>query len=175
MLIQLASDMHLEFWGHDWRRPIAALRGGVADVLLLPGDIFTWKTFTRDEITEIFSRFSEKAKHVLYIEGNHEYYGSRAPDLHARIRDTDLGSSVHVLHDEVMEIEGWRFLGGTLWFPDRPEDRVQQRCISDFSVIKDFTPWVYERYEASRDFLGREVRREAKACPVGSWVHAHAL
>jgi 3',5'-cyclic AMP phosphodiesterase CpdA len=52
---------------------------------------------------------------VLYVAGNHEFYGGALPDLIGELRAAAAGSSVRVLeHDEVV-LDGVRFLGCTLW------------------------------------------------------------
>ena len=76
MKIAVGSDLHLEFMGMDFELPDA-------DVLILAGDIlviddlrdvfdfsknsFDARTFLRD--------ISFKYKNVIYVPGNHEYYG----------------------------------------------------------------------------------------------------
>ncbi|MDB6079454.1 MAG: phosphoesterase [Akkermansiaceae bacterium] len=52
---------------------------------------------------------------VVYIAGNHEYYGERFPGLIAKLQEEAKGSNIHVLENEVFDYGGYRIFGGTLW------------------------------------------------------------
>jgi 3',5'-cyclic AMP phosphodiesterase CpdA len=53
---------------------------------------------------------------VLYVPGNHEYYGENYQTLNDKFRDHNTrGSHVKVLLDSVHTIQGRRFVGTTLW------------------------------------------------------------
>jgi predicted phosphodiesterase len=52
---------------------------------------------------------------VLYIAGNHEFYGEDFPGLIDRLRESAQGSSVHVLENDQIIIGGIRFLGCSMW------------------------------------------------------------
>lgn len=117
-----------------------------ANTLVLAGDICTiyhankWKS----SLAQLCSMY----RHVLYVPGNHEYYGisfddgadffaqiEKAPEFHNLVNLDRLNG--------VFEIDGQRFFGGTMWFADKDYDRNQKRCMSDFYVINDFEPEVY--------------------------------
>jgi len=92
-------------------------------------------------------------KPVLYVLGNHEFYGGSIEDTAYELKRLCAGTRVHVLDDEALVIGGVRFLGTTLWtdfelFGD-PEERTlaiheAQRLMRDFSRIRAgdavFTP-----------------------------------
>ncbi len=100
--VQLFSDLHREF--SDFT-PVHA----DVDVVVLAGDI---DLGTRG-IAWAIDRFAGKP--VVYVAGNHEFYGHNFPDLYAKLRAASLGSQVHVLQNSSVEISGWLFLGCTLW------------------------------------------------------------
>lgn len=52
---------------------------------------------------------------VVYVLGNHEYYGRRIDELDEELREYVAGSNIHVLQNEQVVIAGVRFLGTTLW------------------------------------------------------------
>jgi len=52
---------------------------------------------------------------VIYVLGNHEYYGKSVPYLTEKLRKTAQGTNVHVLDNEAKVIDGVCFLGSTLW------------------------------------------------------------
>jgi predicted phosphohydrolase len=100
--IRVLSDLHLEF--ADFRPPPVP-----ADVVVLAGDIHVGTkgvAWARDEFPDV---------PVLYVLGNHEYYGGAIPRLIDKLREQAHRSNVHVLERESLTIQGVRFLGCTLW------------------------------------------------------------
>jgi hypothetical protein len=101
MKLALYSDLHLEH--SAWVPPASAAE---ADVVLLAGDIashthgIAWarRTF---------------ACPVIYVSGNHEYYGAHLGML-AEMRRA-AGGNLHFLERDALILNGLRFLGCTLW------------------------------------------------------------
>ena len=52
---------------------------------------------------------------MLYVLGNHEFYGGSIEGTADELRRLCAGSHVHVLDDDEVVIGGVRFLGSTLW------------------------------------------------------------
>jgi predicted phosphodiesterase len=102
------SDLHLEFGAlfepslkHD------------ADVLVLAGDIITFKDYR--PLQKIFESWK---KPIIYVVGNHEYYGASPIDItNAEFKQWVSENHPHVnfLYDEAVVIDGVRFFGGTMW------------------------------------------------------------
>ncbi len=78
-----------------------------ADVVVLAGDIGPPRLAAAWAL-----RFD---KPVLYVLGNHEFYGSRIDDTAAELAQLCAGTQVQVLDDGEAVIGGVRFLGSTLW------------------------------------------------------------
>lgn len=78
-----------------------------ADVVVLAGDI------ARPPEAVAFARSFGKT--VLYVPGNHEFYGASLPGALAQLRALCAGSDVHLLADDEVVMQGVRFLGTTLW------------------------------------------------------------
>lgn len=101
MKIHILSDLHLES-NSSFKAPKTT-----ADLVVLAGDIGTgtrgveWANRTFDV-------------HVLYVLGNHEYYGHAFDRLVERCR-ASAAEHVHVLERTSIELGGVRFLGTTLW------------------------------------------------------------
>jgi hypothetical protein len=57
-------------------------------------------------------------------------------------------------------IDGQRFVGGTMWFRRDPTSDMYKRFMSDFSLIRDFEPWVYDQNVAFEKVLALEVQAE---------------
>ncbi len=70
MKLQIASDLHIEF-GHN-----PELRDVGANVLVLAGDIGCADMDTVDWLHDLSSRYEA----VLYVAGNHEFYGKDLPE-----------------------------------------------------------------------------------------------
>lgn len=101
MRIHVLSDLHLEH-DPDWRPPRTD-----ADVMVLAGDILPG--------LRGMAKFSRQGKPVIYVPGNHEYYGENLGGLAAAMRLYAKAIGVTVLDNEEALIGGVRFLGSTLW------------------------------------------------------------
>lgn len=82
---------------------------------------------------------------VLYVPGNHEFYGSSLDAGLEELRRLCEGTQVQLLHDRELVIGGVRFLGCTLWTDfelfDDPQQREAakseaRRLMRDFSRIR---------------------------------------
>jgi predicted phosphodiesterase len=105
MRIHVLSDLHLE--GAPFEpSPVAA------DVVVLAGDISTGARGV-DWAARLSPAFDERP--VLYVAGNHEFYGQSFPALFDDLRAAGLASDVRVLENDELVIGGVRFLGCTLW------------------------------------------------------------
>lgn len=129
MKLHILSDLHLGFGAME--RPL-----NDADVVILAGDI----SRPREAVAWAI-RFERP---VLYVLGNHEFYGSSIEAARREARALCRGSPVHLLDDDEIVIDGVRFLGTTLWTDFRlfgddaanAQAKAQgQRLLRDFSRI----------------------------------------
>lgn len=102
MRIHVLSDLHLEFG--DFEPPQTD-----ADVVVLAGDIHVGTK----GVEWAKERFDSTP--VMYVFGNHEYYGKAIPHLLIKAREAAKGTSVKILEQEGCSINGVRFLGCTFW------------------------------------------------------------
>ena len=102
MRLQIFSDLHLEF--ADFRPPETE-----ADAVVLAGDIAPGC----DGLPWAAAHFAGKP--VIFVAGNHEFYGC---EMHRHLADLRRLAKLHRVHflerDEIV-IDGVRFLGCTLW------------------------------------------------------------
>ena len=110
MNIQLCSDLHL-CWGD------LVLPGG--DLLIMAGDVFEASDWTKGtKAATTYDRFIEvelaKYSLVLYVFGNHEYYGSHY-DKARHIIECQLPGHVKILENDYLDVDGTRFWGAPLW------------------------------------------------------------
>ena len=100
MKLNILSDLHLGFGAME--RP-----ENDADVIVLAGDV------SRPLEAAVWAlRFD---KPVIYVLGNHEFYGSSIDGAADQLKRLCEGTQVHVLDDREIIIGGVRFLGSTLW------------------------------------------------------------
>jgi predicted phosphodiesterase len=98
--LHVLSDLHLSQAGFT---PGAS----DADLVVLAGDI------ARPPEAVAWAR--SLGKPVLYVAGNHEFYGGSLDGTVAQLRALCAGTDVHLLHDDELQWGGVRFLGTTLW------------------------------------------------------------
>jgi predicted phosphohydrolase len=107
MLIRLFSDLHAEIDradGNDiWIPP--HLDTDKDTILILAGDIDS-----KGRIKKYAESLAERFRYVLYVAGNHEYYGTHI--------DKDMRSDIEnviFMENETIEIDDVIFFGATLW------------------------------------------------------------
>ena len=152
MRIAYMSDLHAEHWPDHGKSFVAGLDASGVDVLIAAGDI---GVAHGGSLQTMLSELAEKFPAVVFVAGNHEYYGSHVKDMAPQWNK--LPSNVHRLEKTLVTLGGQRFVGCTLWFQD---DYVNpaRHCMNDFRAISGFTPWVHKRHAESLNFLRREVQ-----------------
>ncbi len=140
MRLHILSDIHLEF--ATFKPPETD-----ADIIVLAGDI------DNNFRGIVWARENFPSKEIIYVPGNHEYYGTYRAEALIQMRETARKHHIHLLDNDVLELEGVRFIGSTLWtdfelFQEatRPVAIKQgQEFLNDFRVIREdmssnFTP-----------------------------------
>jgi predicted phosphodiesterase len=114
MKLQFLSDLHLEFdrtAGRSEMSRFDEIPDAGADVIVLAGDIDTGLAGPRWAVAQ-----SERlGKPILYVFGNHEYYGHAIPRLLDKGRQLVAGTGVSLLERDEIVVGSVRFLGCTLW------------------------------------------------------------
>jgi hypothetical protein len=137
MKLLLLSDLHLEFAPFT-PDPQATAE---ADVVVLAGDIDKGVNGIR-WAAEDFA-----GKPVVYVAGNHEFYGGHWDTTLAEMRAEAKALGIHFLEDDSVEIDGIRFLGCSLWTDfeyfqytgrERRKGAMQaaERGMNDFRLIQ---------------------------------------
>jgi len=120
MKLLILSDLHLEF------HPFALDADVEFDAVVLAGDIHSQGGRAIEWAAETFA-----GKPVVYVAGNHEYYGAVMQEEIAEMRRLAEATGIQFLDCDEVVIGGVRFLGCTLWtdfalriddpgFPGRP-------------------------------------------------------
>lgn len=126
MKLNILSDLHLSQGAME--RPC-----NDADVVILAGDIA--------RPAEAVAWAAGFARPVLYVPGNHEFYGSSLAGTAAELGQLSAGTRVHVLDNSEVHLGGVRFLGTTLWtdFQLFGEPEKRAAALADASrFMRDF-------------------------------------
>lgn len=107
MKIQVASDLHLELLPDEYGTERLLDPHPQADVLVLAGDIHNG--------TKAVELFKDWPVPVLYVAGNHEFYGRVWQDTRRDLQAACAGTAIRFLDNTAVEIGDVRFLGTTLW------------------------------------------------------------
>lgn len=172
MRIHLLSDLHNEF------EPYTPLPHDV-DVVILAGDI------------DIKSRGVEWARRsfpgpVLYVPGNHEYYGGHLVRTLENMRQTQ-DERVRVLDRDEVIISGVRFLGATMWTDYAATGDPILASLSAQDAMNDFRHIRTENYRlirpsdlikqsvSTRDWLRNKLNEQFDGHTVVISHHAPSL
>ncbi|MDB5972798.1 MAG: metallophosphoesterase [Hydrocarboniphaga sp.] len=79
------------------------------DLVVLAGDIATGVAGIQ------WAKRAIKGRPVVYVLGNHEFYGQDFDDLIVEARAMCAGTHVHFLENGLVDLAGYRILGCTLW------------------------------------------------------------
>lgn len=100
--IRVLSDLHLEH--ADWTPPAVP-----CDLIVLAGDIGSGT----QGITWARKAFPDTP--IVYVAGNHEFYGFEIDAMTRELRAAATAESIHFLERDIFCFRGLRILGATLW------------------------------------------------------------
>ena len=137
MKIWVLSDLHFAMSHLDWD-----IEFPDADVCVVAGDV-------ADPPSESIRWLAENIgirMPVVFVAGNHEYYGHYYEDALAAGRTAALSfPSVHFLENDEVVIDGVRFLGATMWtdfeFYDNPDQAMRAAAL----YMNDYRQIAYSR------------------------------
>jgi Icc-related predicted phosphoesterase len=125
MRIHVLSDLHIEFGE-------VQIPNVDCDVVVLAGDIstkhhgFFWALRQWPNVP------------VIYVLGNHEYYGENFPRLVDKLRVQARGTNIHVLENESIQIGKIIFFGTTLWTDFELHHDSLSAVVEAGSVMNDY-------------------------------------
>ena len=150
MRVQILSDLHIEFDGN--RIPPLAPD---AELIILAGDLAPVHT---RRVGDIAKRWAG-ADRILYVPGNHEYYGSEIDIARRELARQCIQHGVTLLDPGAVTVNDGRFIGATLW-TDFLLEGVAGEAWAHLEVgqgLSDFTGTI--RYHGGPD--GRFTTRES--------------
>lgn len=156
MNIQYISDLHLEHGiPHDFTHIVTpninnylVLAGDICPVILNIDSFLTW--------------CSKNFKKVLYIPGNHEYWGTSIENGKTLFKEICYKNGVVPLDNSVFETENFRIIGSTLW-GKIPKDlyNVVRKKISDYKKIENYNvDKCNQLHNEAVDFIKRNLKND---------------
>jgi hypothetical protein len=140
--LNILSDLHL-------RQGALAAPANDADLVILAGDVARPR--------EALEWAGALRKPVLYVPGNHEFYGGSIDGTRATLRRLCAGTNVRLLDDGVVELGGLRFVGSTLWTDFLPTRSRASPCTAASSRRRS------QRRSRARPSSSRTMRRRRAA------------
>ena len=168
MNIRILSDLHLEH--ADFIVP--PMVGDREATLILAGDIAPICILERPVIRDFFERASRQFKHVIYVPGNHEYYGDDIITADQKaitfFKENNM-ANIHYLNMGTVDIGNISIVGACLWtsFDDGDEKAMEAaKQINDYSNITmngmGLTPeFIWETHKNHLEYIIRVSQEKA--------------
>ena len=102
MKLYILSDLHMEI--STFQPPAVDV-----DVIVLAGDV------AKGNKGVYWAREIFPSKPIVYVPGNHEFYGSRRPETLSQLRIAGKQNGVQILDNDEFIFNDVRFFGCTLW------------------------------------------------------------
>lgn len=161
MLLQYASDLHLEFLENKAflkKNPLQL----VGEILVLAGDIVPF--YQLDRHKDFFNWLGDHFAQTYWLPGNHEYYHSDIMQHSGRVQE-NIRSNVTLVNNVAVQHGPVRILFSTLWTYINPAHEWQiERSMSDFQVIRKerylFSTGKYNQlHEQALSFVKEELAK----------------
>ncbi|MFI3218387.1 MAG: metallophosphoesterase [Methylococcales bacterium] len=169
MKIKLISDVHQEFYEDKelYKNPTNA------DVLIIAGDL----AVGHEAVISALKQFGKNYANVVYVPGNHEYYGGEIALFDQYVTRFTEGTNIHFLNPYSVKIGDVTFIGAALWtnFRDNMFSKIACRNeINDFRTIWKFTPQVCSElhYRHKKYIMDRYAAAEGKTVIVTHFMPA---
>ena len=136
---RLMSDTHMEFTRKNKVR-FKSLADDQQTILILAGDIGTWKQATSWMMT-----IKEQFAQIVYVAGNHEFYGQEMRLALRHIKQRLLPyDNLHFLENSMLELDDCILIGATFWTDMNAHDPqtidVCHKDMNDYHLIQLGSP-----------------------------------
>jgi Icc-related predicted phosphoesterase len=177
MQIQLLSALHVDHRSergdedfYDWLHPGP---GATPDLLVIAGDLVELRE--RQRAQRALDELSRRWTDILWVPGNHEFYGLNPVHVPEVLSDIGVPSNVEMVFEpRAVQFKTQRFLCGTMWYSRKEVEETG--CVnpktgtwihhgrlvefSDFRHVRHLHPWVYHQNEAFTALLQAELGPE---------------
>lgn len=148
MLLRIVSDLHND---HAIAL-IPPLETDMDSILVLAGDICEFKK--PSSFSTFFESVANRFKKILYVPGNHEYYGASLntgiESFKKRLK-LDIPELI-ILNNSTIYIDGIKFIGSTLW-----SDFDNDNPISKYNAESLMNDYRYIRYGSQVDPYKKKI------------------
>jgi Icc-related predicted phosphoesterase len=172
--LRIMSDLHEEHGGSQYKFPHDKL-AGKNQILILAGD----SSHSRGIIKFIKQLETSRFNKVLFVAGNHEFYGGHFYDTLKKLKKNFPAkeNKIAFLDNQMVTIDDVNFLGCTLWTDFNKKDPIciesARRFMNDYQLIKfdsgavdtysmghtNFSPEdSYKEHEISLRFLEEKLK-----------------
>lgn len=135
MKIQVVSDNHLE---HGMLTQLhEELINCDSDIIVIAGD-YSKGTNLKNVLINL--HYATKGKPILFVLGNHEFYGSSRKSFEPFIKNiTKTYPNIHILCEDIVIIDNVVFLGSTGWWDGSYGQFTEETMmgLNDFRMIYD--------------------------------------
>ena len=141
MLLQYASDLHLEFAENKAYLKAAPLQP-VGDIFILAGDVVPF--YLIDKHKDFFKYLGDNFSQTYWLPGNHEYYHGDATQRSDSFQEK-IRSNVLLVNNTAVQHGNVKLILSTLWTDiNRVREWEIERGMNDFQVIR----WGKSRFTA---------------------------
>lgn len=153
MRLLIASDLHFEFHRDNGKSFVEEnFYQDDYDVLVLAGDIQI-----ESQLEKTMLEISKVGKPVVFVPGNHEYYGASFPLMEKTLAAVNKIPNINALSNSSVEIGSVRFVGTTLWFQHSKLKEPLDKLINCFKNIKGLTELVGDKCKEACNFLDQTI------------------
>jgi len=155
--IKILSDIHTDYDNDIGISFIKSIPNENIDLLILAGDITTGGHLEKYE--DLIKCISERFKETIIVLGNHDAYKKTIKQSH-EVMDNIVSKlpNVYHLNNSIKEINGQRFLGSTLWFPEKPKMPGLSSWV-DVRHIKNAIPDIYNENKKAIKFFENNLQQ----------------
>lgn len=177
MIVQYASDLHLEFSQNQRFLKTNCLQPK-GDVLILAGDVVPFAELEKH--ADFFDYLADHFKTTYWIPGNHEYYQFDLAQKCGQVNET-IRKNVHLVNNITIKHADVRFIFSTLWSKITPSNQSHlQRSITDFQRINyNAQPFNVMQFNQQHNeclkFITQELQREKNEKKVVVTHHVPTL
>ena len=151
MRVQILSDLHFEFQKDRGESFLVEMRPEDTDVLVVAGDLANFPILS-ESVIKLCARYKEKP--VLFVPGNHDFYGSDFPKVLGVLSTLESKiSNFKCLYNQAFTYQDRIFFGSTLWFPKNEVVEQNYKKINDYFYITNFSDYVYRHNSFAVQFL----------------------
>ena len=126
------SDLHLDFGSLVIDNDVNA------DCLIMAGDIIEFSALSvkhelsYSHIDEFFKNISDQFDTVVWVPGNHEYYGSslrHGIEMGRKYIETNGWGNIKILNNQSLDVNGVKIHGSTLWTSMNKSNPVTMQAV----------------------------------------------